>query len=472
MKFFLSLTIALITTTVVVAQPPAGYYSTAATGSCATLKTTLKTIITNGNSPQSYNSLWTQYQVSDLKPREVGSGSTNVIWDIYSDNPTGVDPYNFTPGTGSGGQQDQGSGGGSEGQFYNREHSVPLSWFSGSTGSNGPATDYLHIFPTDKKVNGTRANFIYGEVASASFTSLNGSKLGTSSVAGFTGSVFEPINEYKGDVARAFLYFVTRYENDIPTWSSNAEATQSFDNSTFPSVKINYLKLMIKWHNQDPVSQKEIDRNNAAYSYQGNRNPYIDSPQYVNRVWSNTCPGLSTLPVNIVFFSGKLQNNKVVLNWETENEINFNRFEVERSVNGTNYSLIGSIKSTGVKNYTFTDIADNIKGRRVYYRLKKIDNDGTFSYSEVFTLHIPLNIKFTVYPNPAQDYITLQVNNNSNEKVTVQLTDITGKMVVNNAYTITNGLITIPVKQLNAGTFTVKLVAQNESYLQKVVIIK
>ena len=466
MKFFLTLTIACFSLTSVLAQPPAGYYSAAATGSCATLKTALKTIITNGNTPQSYGALWTQYQISDIKPREVGSGSANVIWDIYSDNPTGLDPYNFTPGTNQCGSYSGEAG------CYNREHSVPQSWFNGNTSVNGSATDYMHIFPTDGFVNGKRANYIYGEVASASYTSQNGSKLGTSAVAGLTGTVFEPINEYKGDLARAFLYFVTRYESDIPSWSSNADATQAFDNSTFPSVKINYLKLMIKWHNQDPVSQKEIDRNNAAYIFQGNRNPFIDSPQYVNRIWNNTCPGLSALPVNILLFSGKLQNNKVVLSWESDNEINFNRYEVERSFNGTDYAAVGSVKATGVKNYTFTDVADNIKGRRVYYRLKKVDNDGSYTYSEVFTLHIPLNIKFTVYPNPATEFISIQINNNSNEKATVQLTDITGKIVFSNTYTLNNGLITIPVKQFTAGTFMIRLTTQNESYLQKVVIIK
>ena len=203
-----------VTTTAGGTGIPTGYYDTVTTQTCAALKSVLKWRTTQGMTPRTYGALWTQYAVSDIKTGETATNmvtgapynysTQNVIWDIYSDNPTGVDPYNFTPGTGSGGQQDQGSGGGSEGQFYNREHSVPLSWFSGSTGSNGPATDYLHIFPTDKKVNGTRANFIYGEVASASFTSLNGSKLGTSSVAGLTGTVFEPINEYKGDVARAF----------------------------------------------------------------------------------------------------------------------------------------------------------------------------------------------------------------------------------------------------------------------------
>jgi hypothetical protein len=132
------------------------------TSSCATLKTTIKTIISANTFPQSYGDLWTQYQLSDIKPREVGSGSANVIWDIYSDNPTGTDPYNFTPGTNQCGNY---SG---EAVCYNREHSVPQSWFSGNTGSAGSATDYLHIFPTDGYVNGKRANFIYGEVATAS----------------------------------------------------------------------------------------------------------------------------------------------------------------------------------------------------------------------------------------------------------------------------------------------------------------
>jgi endonuclease I len=452
-------------------EPPT-YYSTTTGLSCAGLKTALKTITTTGNSPNTYGDLWNQYTVSDLKPREVGSGSANVIWDIYSDNPTGTDPYNFTPaGSGINGQCGTYS---NEGDCYNREHSFPLNWFNGNTGSNGPATDYHHIFPTDGKVNGIRSNNIYGEVATVSYTSQNGSKLGSSAVAGLTGTVFEPINTYKGDVARAFLYMVTRYEDNMPTWGSisGSNGLQALEPNTFPSVDIPYLKLMIKWHNQDPVSQKEIDRNNAAYAYQGNRNPYIDHPEYVNLVWNNTCPGLSTLPVNIIFFTGKLQNNKVVLNWESENEINFNRYEVERSFNGTDYAMIGSVKSTGVKSYSFTDIADNIKGRRVFYRLKKIDNDGTYSYSEIFTLHIPLNIKFTVYPNPAKDYITLQVNNNGNEKLTVVLTDITGKSIFNKQYENNNGVINISTQSFTTGTYVIKLSVASESYMQKVVVIK
>ncbi len=453
---------------------PTGYYTNAASLSCASLKTALKTIITNGNSPNSYGDLWNQYIVSDIKPREVGSGSANVIWDIYSDNPTGTDPYNFTPaGAGSGGQCGTYS---SEGDCYNREHSFPLNWFNGNTNSSGPATDYFHIFPTDGKVNGIRSNYTYGEVATATYTSQNGSKLGSSSVAGLTGPVFEPINAYKGDVARAFLYMVTRYEDNMPTWGnlSGSNGLQALEPNTFPSVDIPYLKLMIKWHNQDPVSQKEIDRNNAGYAYQGNRNPFIDHPEYVGLIWNSTCPGLAALPVGIIYFTGKLQGDKVLLNWQVENEINFDRYEIERSFNGTAYTKIGEVKAANLSNYSFSDNADAIRGRAVYYRLRKMDKDGSFSYSAVFTLHIPLNTKFTVYPNPSTgSFINLQMNNNLNDKVTVQVTDMAGRIVINHVYTASTGLISIPTTNLTNGSFLVRMITgENETFIQKVVVIK
>ena len=454
-------------------EPPT-YYSNATGLSCGSLKTALKTIVTNGNNLNTYGDLWNQYIVSDVKPREVGPGtSANVIWDVYSDNPTGLDPYNFTPGSSSSGGNQCGNYS-SEGDCYNREHSFPQNWFTTGT-AVGPGTDYHHVFPTDGKVNGVRSNYIFGEVATATTTSLNGGKLGSSSIAGFTGPVFEPINAYKGDLARAFLYMVTRYQDNMLSWGnlSGSNGLQALEPNIFPSIDIPYLKLMIKWHNQDPVSPKEIDRNNAAFSFQGNRNPFVDRPEYVNLVWNQTCPGLAALPVSIVYFSGKLVGNKVVLNWEVENEINFNRYQIERSFNGSDYSFIGSVKASGNRSYSFNDNAEVIRGRRVYYRIKQIDNDGSFKYSEIFTLHIPLNTKFTVYPNPATTYIHLQMNNNSNDKVVVQVSDASGKIIINKNYTTANGLINISTQPLSTGSFIVKIInANGESYLQKVVVVK
>ncbi len=466
MKQYFLLFITLLVCTTTFAQIPTGYYTNTSGKNCAALKTALKTIITTGNTPKTYANLYTQYQISDIKPRTIGTGSTNVIYDIYSAIPGGTDPYQFTPGTNECGNYN------SENDCYNREHSVPQSWFDGNTSVPGPTTDYHHIFPTDGYVNGKRSNFIYGEVATASYTSLNGSKLGTSSFAGLIGTVFEPLDSFKGDVARAFLYFVTRYEDNMATYATNTEALQAFEPTTFPSVDIAYLKLMIRWHSLDPVSAKEIARNNAGYTFQGNRNPYIDHPEYVTQVWNNTCPGLTLLPVDVVYFTGKLQADKVVLNWEVENEINFKEYVVERSNNGTYFTAIGSVSATGSKAYTYSDDANTNKGSRVYYRLKKVDKDGSFTYSDVFSLHIPLNVKFSVYPNPTSDVIQLQFNSNSNATVQVVITDLIGKTLINKVFTANNGLIKISTNTLNNGTYLVKAIVAGEQYLQKVVVAK
>lgn len=462
------------TTNIATGDWPTGYYNFANGKSCATLKTALRYITDNTSGsfsgdtythdPQSYDALWNQYKISDIKPREVGSGSANVIWDIYSDKPNATDPYNYTPGS------DQCGSYSGENSCYNREHSFPKSWFNDAPPMHN---DYHHVFPTDGYVNGKRSNYKYGEVASATWTSLNGSKLGSSSIAGISGPVFEPINEYKGDVARAYLYMVTRYETYLSTWNGyNTDGAETLDGSMFPAVDINYLKLMIKWHNQDPVSQKERDRNNGGYSFQGNRNPFVDHPEYVSEIWNSSCPGLGALPVDILFFQGKLENNKTILSWDVATEINLDRYEVERSFNGTTFNQIGSVKAENRSSYSYSDNIENLGGRRIFYRLKKVDKDGSFSYSAVFSIHVPLNTKFTVYPNPASTEIRLQLNRTTNEKATVMVTEITGKTVILKQITANQGLITIPTTGLNSGSYIVKLIMGAEEYSQRVLIIK
>lgn len=452
---------------------PTGYYTYADGKSCAALKTALKQITDNTSSsfsgdnfthdPQSYDNLWNQYKITDIKPREVGSGSANVIWDIYSDNPTGTDPYNYTPGTNQCGNY---SG---ENSCYNREHSFPKSWFN-----DAPImySDYHHLFPTDGYVNGKRSNYKYGEVASATWTSMNGSKLGSSSVAGVSGPVFEPINEYKGDVARAYLYMVTRYENLLPTWNGySTEGAETFDGTVFPGVEVDYIRLMIKWHTQDPVSDKERNRNNGAYSFQGNRNPYVDHPEFVTQVWNSTCPGLGALPVDVILFTGTLNINTVKLNWNVATEVNLDRYEIERSFNGSEYTKIGSVKAENKNSYGYNDNVEQLRGRRIYYRLKKVDKDGKYAYSAVFTLHVQLNTKFSVYPNPANDVLKLQLNNNSNEITTIIMSDITGKIVLKQNARASQGLITISTSHLGTGHYIVKMITGDAEYSQRVLIM-
>jgi endonuclease I len=148
-------------------------------------------------------------------------------------------------------------------------------------------SDIHHIFATDGYVNSKRSSYPYGEVGTASFVSSNGSKLGQAmSGLGYSGSVFEPIDEFKGDIARAHFYLATRYENIIAGWegnSSNSDAALAGNTTTV--FEPWYLTMLKQWHQQDPVSQKEIDRNEAAFQFQGNRNPFVDYPDFVKMIW-------------------------------------------------------------------------------------------------------------------------------------------------------------------------------------------
>jgi hypothetical protein len=155
-------------------------------------------------------------------------------------------------------------------------------------------SDIHFIRATDGKVNGMRSNYPFGKVGTATFTSKNGSKLGNSVSSGFSGTVFEPIDEFKGDVARMVFYFVTRYQSKLSTFTSG----NMLGSSAFPGLQTWELNVLLAWHNQDPVSQAEINRNNASYTYQGNRNPFIDNPNYVNQIWGSASGsgGTSTPP--------------------------------------------------------------------------------------------------------------------------------------------------------------------------------
>ncbi len=272
---FLSVTIGLAQTP----YYPATYYNTA-TGTGYTLKTQLYNIIKSTISSGGYDGLYTTYETSDIDNFYENDGT---VLDMYSEKPSATDPYNFSP-TNTGDRCGNYSG---EGDCYNREHIIPQSIFN----SSSPMVSDAHfITPTDGKVNGWRSNYPHGKVGVASLTTLNGSKLGTASnsdyAAGYSGTVFEPIDEFKGDIARMYFYFATRYENVITTWGNAYPMFQS--GSSTQVFTPTFKNILLTWHNQDPVSAREIARNNAISARQHNRNPFIDHPEWVSAIWGST----------------------------------------------------------------------------------------------------------------------------------------------------------------------------------------
>lgn len=248
-----------------------------------------------------YDSVWLAFKHTDLR-------SDSYIWEIYSDCDFVYEKDRTSNTTQTG-----------ECKGYNREHAMCQSWFGtaslagqvmSSSKKNSPGSDIFHIYPTAYGMNSRRGNRPYGEVLSAANVSGNGTKYGTpvqtisvtNSVAGdyvegtitLSTNVLEPADEYKGDIARSYFGTMVKWAGE---WTFNRnengqvifDATIDADTHYGPENNFGFtdygLALMLKWHRQDPVSQKEVDRNNGIQLTQGNRNPFIDYPYLAEYIW-------------------------------------------------------------------------------------------------------------------------------------------------------------------------------------------
>lgn len=330
---------------------PVGYYNNA-TGTGYTLKTQLYNIISTHTTISYSPGLWNLYPSSDAK-------SDGKVWDIYSN-------CNFTFGTGSGGNQDQGSGGTSECQFFNREHTFPKSWFNDASPMY---SDAFHVMPTDKKVNGNRGNFAYGIVGTATYTSTNGSKIGNNVAPnGPSLTVFEPAAEFKGDIARNYFYMATCYQNLIAGWKNNNANGAAFLDGTNTKVFEQWsLDMLYSWHVADPVSAKEISRNDAIYAVQGNRNPFIDHPEYVQIIWGAalSAPSFDLLASVSVYPN---PSNTHRINIDTEIVLD------EIQLININGQLMQEIKNPRVQGKTYT--VENLPSGFYFLKLTS-DNQST-----------------------------------------------------------------------------------------------
>lgn len=325
--FFLLLLFAFIQTS---AQIPSGYYDAAQGLKGQALKTALFNIIFS-HTTLDYSLLPDYYPKSDNRP-------DNTVWDIYSDVPGGTPPYVYhhIPA-------DQCGSYTQEGDCYNREHTLPSSWFNDAYPMR---SDLFQVLPTDGWVNNKRSNFPYGEVGSASWTSQNGSKLGGCNYPGYSGTVFEPIDEYKGDLARIYFYMVTCYQNQVAGWYANsAEAAAILNANNYKVFKLWYINLLFQWHHNDPVSLKETARNDTVFKIQGNRNPYVDHPDWADSAWFAVTSEeeFSVLPSCMVFPNPAQGNTLQIISSQIPLQISF--FDVSgREVmiiqSGSNYQLV------------------------------------------------------------------------------------------------------------------------------------
>lgn len=358
MKHFLSIITFIFVYQVALAQIPNGYYDDAYGLTGGELKNALHIIIDDHNN-QSYNSLWTHFETTDDKPN-------GKVWDMYSDVQGGTPPYQYDFGSDQCGTYQQ------EGDCYNREHSFPKSWFNEAYPMY---TDLFVLIPADGYVNGMRSNLPYGEVGSASWTSQNGSQRGSCSYPGYSGIVFEPIDAYKGDLARGYFYMATRYKDQFSSFSSPMISGDDFSSWA--------ITLLIDWHQADPVSQKEIDRNNAIYSIQYNRNPYIDHPEFVECVWLGICnygPQITDVAYSPV---APQASDQVTVTAEITDEGSISSATLVWGVNSTPSNNIPMNNTSGDTYSAIVPAQQN--GSTVNFYITAIDNDDNETQSNLYS---------------------------------------------------------------------------------------
>ena len=242
-------------------------------GNASTLLSRLRTITEPGTSG-SYSALWTTYCSVFVR-------SDGKIFDYYSNT------TNYTPGGSA-----QGANYSKEGDSYNREHSIPKSWWnqSGNPASGTQGTDPFFVVPTDGYVNNARSAFPFGMVKSTTYTSNNSfCKKGSPIESwGYTGAtVFEPNDSLKGDFARMYYYVIAKYEKSYGWTYSEGSSTFSGSASTNFGLTNYAVKLFSAWSALDPVSDWERQVNDGLAAIQGNRNPFIDHPEYANTLWGS-----------------------------------------------------------------------------------------------------------------------------------------------------------------------------------------
>lgn len=240
-----------------VAVVPNGYYASLNGKSGRALKDAVHDLAMR-HTVLTYNSLWSYFPQTDCMP-----DNKSRVWDMYSDK-----PYYFESRVGwatSG---------------MNREHSLPKSWWGGDV---VPAyTDINHLYPADGDANMEKSNYPLGEVSTARYdngvTKVGPPKAGQ---GGGASTVFEPDDRYKGDFARTYFYMAACYQDY--KW----KYTYMLTNSTWLTLNQWSIDLLLKWAREDPVSDKEKDRNDAVYRAQNNRNPFIDNPDLMEYIWGS-----------------------------------------------------------------------------------------------------------------------------------------------------------------------------------------
>lgn len=371
MRRNLLLVLAVMASLTAWADIPAGYYTNANGKSDEQLMAALEGIIYT-HTQLDYNELWDCYVTTDM-------GNDGYYIDMYSTCKYNHSSYHV--GTAS-----------YVGQGLNREHSFPKSWFGGEV--YPMYTDLMMIIPTDGFVNQRRSNYPYGVCNGTDAVTYTNEelgvtmlgKLGKSTYNGYSAKVFEPDDEYKGDFARIYFYMVTCYKSDVANWPG-CDQLDYLDNN-YKAFSNWSIQMLMEWHRADPVSAKELKRNEGVYVKQGNRNPYVDHPELAEYIWGTKQhstwtdggdipqPIVKEVPVMLSADETAVEPNAFRADWTSGGDVSSYTLKVTRqSESGATLLMSENFSGVNANNDGYTDIGESLddytdnpgwKGYKVY----------------------------------------------------------------------------------------------------------
>jgi PKD repeat protein/endonuclease I len=349
---------------------PAGYYNPVDLTSAATLRSTLHTVIDDHlKIPYTSTSTdtWNVVEAADTDPANSGR-----VLDVYLN-------ASF-PKYGEGNLD------------YNREHVWAKSYgFPDDGASNYPYTDCHHLFICNDSYNSSRNNKPYGTVGGSGTEyptqAVNGVGGGTGVYPGWSNwadtTYWETWWDRRGDVARALLYMDVRYEGgahgvtgyaepNLILTDNLAQIEASNTGANLGTAYMGLLSVVLQWHLDDPVDAKEQARNDAVYAYQGNRNPFIDHPEWVACLFLGSCGGGGdttppAAPIGLVATAG---TGTVTLNWNDNGEADLAGYTVYRATAAG--GPFSALNTTLLANSAYTDNA--VTGGTTYWYVVTADD--------------------------------------------------------------------------------------------------
>lgn len=393
------------------AQLPNDYYKEADGLSGYALKSKLHEIISKQIYSYKYTQIGGLYANTDL---DKYYENDNTILDIYSEKPTEADAYNYD-------LTQNISSANAEGQGWNKEHGMPQSNYYGIYPMY---SDMHYLIPADARINQLRSNNPYGRTNGAAnncnspnttpCTASNGSKLGKSITLGYTGTVYEPIDEFKGDVARYLLYFVTRYEGRLNLFNHMVTASP-LDGSEEKGFEDWYINMLKEWNTLDPVSQRERDRNEVIFALQKIRNPFIDHPEWVNLIWNEATDATSPqVPTNVV--ATNVGESFVSLSWAPSADTDVLGYKIY--VNGVYNKYSKSTSTTIDRLSPSTSYLITVKAYDKGYLYSNESN--ALSVSTLATDNLAKDLMITKYIEGTSSSATSTYNN------AIEITNLTG----------------------------------------------